>query len=101
MAINKSQMLLLGMMCTVALTLGACREGEQGRVLSFEPGKFLGKNPDTELSANQKRDLRNRANYQSGATAPVGGGSSSDSTAMSRKQLQALKLRAQSQSGSK
>lgn len=44
----------------LGLTLQGCREEEQGRPLSFEPGKYQGK-PDTKLTDEQRNDLRGRA----------------------------------------
>ncbi len=94
-------MLLLGVVGFITISLGACREEEQGRLLSFEAGKFLGSNPDKGLSKSQKENLRTRTVYQSGSTAPVGGASKPTSPALDSAQMQQLRLRAQSQSGSK
>ena len=43
-----------------SLFLQSCREEEQGRPLSFEPGKYQG-TPDTELTDEQRDELRGRA----------------------------------------
>ena len=55
---------LLGCAAVVALSLGACRENEQGRVLLFQKGVYLGK-ADTEPSEQTRRAARNRMRYQS------------------------------------
>jgi hypothetical protein len=101
MAELRKRVLLLGMVSVVALTLGACREGEQGRLLSFEAGKFLGKNPDQGFSNNQYAALRARTIYQSGVSAPAGGSKQPGSSSINQTDLQTLRLRARSQSGSK
>ncbi len=100
MSNNKKRLLFLGMASLVVLSLGACREGEQGRMLSFEPGKFLGKNPDKALSESQSADLRLRAKFQSGSNMPTGGGKKVATSSMGSAQMQKLRQRAQSQSGS-
>ncbi len=46
-----------------ALSVGACREEEQGRILIQEKGVYQGQ-PDTALSEAQLRELRFRANQQ-------------------------------------
>lgn len=46
-----------------AFLLEGCREEEQGRVLSFEKGKYLGK-PDQKLTSAQVEALRFRAANQ-------------------------------------
>ena len=45
--------------------LGACDQSEQGRVLHYEKGTYLGK-PDTGLSQAQRDELRSRAMLQAG-----------------------------------
>ncbi len=53
---------LLGCAAVVALSLGACREDEQGRVLLYQKGVYLGK-ADTEPSEQALRAARNRMTY--------------------------------------
>jgi hypothetical protein len=67
--------MLVGVALLAPLALGACREDEQGRVLRYKKGIYLGK-PDSKLSDEQERLLRERAQYQgsSVAFAPGGGG---------------------------
>lgn len=48
---------------SAALLLGACDESEQGRMLSYEKGTYLGA-PDADLSAEQLDALRQRATLQ-------------------------------------
>lgn len=67
MADIRKRVLFTGLVALVVLTLGACREPEQGRQLSLEPGKFLGNNPDTSLSDTQRATLRSRLAYQAGS----------------------------------
>ncbi len=55
----------------VALALPGCRESEQGRVLLFEKGSYLGK-PDTAISEEARRALRQRSELQRGTTALLG-----------------------------
>ena len=45
---------MMGLAAVVALTLGACREEEQGRRVMFEPGVYKGK-ADSPISAETKR----------------------------------------------
>jgi hypothetical protein len=45
------------------LLLGACDEAEQGRILRYEKGKYLGE-PDTPLTNEQMQKLRQRATLQ-------------------------------------
>ncbi len=54
------RLLMAIMLFAVSLALQGCREDEQGRILSFEQGKYLGK-PDQELSDAQLERLRQRA----------------------------------------
>ena len=55
----------------VALALAGCRESEQGRVLLFEKGSYLGK-PDTAISEEARRALRQRSELQRGTTTLLG-----------------------------
>ena len=97
----KKRVLFLGLVSFIAISMGACRDEEQGRLLSLEPGKYLGNNPDTGLTESQRASLRNLTGFQSGATAPVGGGSKPSSSSMDSAQMLQLRLRARSQAGSK
>lgn len=56
-------LILLCGVASLALLLGGCREDEQGRVLKFEQGKYLGK-PDQSLSSEQVDELRQRSRLQ-------------------------------------
>lgn len=45
--------------------LGACDEAEQGRILNYEKGTYLGQ-PDQPLSAEDQEALRQRTLLQQG-----------------------------------
>ena len=64
--------IVIGCAAVVALSLGACREDEQGRVLLYQKGVYLGK-ADTEPSEQARRGARNRMNYL-GRDGGMGGG---------------------------
>lgn len=49
----------------LVLALAACDQSEQGRVLRYEKGTYLGK-ADSKLSDEQRDELRSRAMMQSG-----------------------------------
>ena len=49
----------------LVLTLAACDADEQGRVLRYEKGTYLGQS-DTPLSDAQRQELRSRASLQGG-----------------------------------
>ncbi len=49
----------------MGLALAACDQDEQGRVLTYEKGTYLGQ-PDTQLSDEQVNELRQRAAQQAG-----------------------------------
>ncbi len=49
-----------------ALLLGACDESEQGRVLRYEKGSYLGQ-ADTPLPEEKVEELRRRATLQGGS----------------------------------
>lgn len=49
----------------LVLALGACDESEQGRILLYEKGTYLGPS-DSELSDAQREELRQRALRQAG-----------------------------------
>ncbi len=67
--------LLLGCVAAAGVSLGACREDEQGRVLIFEKGVYLGK-PDTPVSEDARRALSARIQHQNERAGPKGGGGS-------------------------
>jgi hypothetical protein len=54
---------LLGLLAALALTLQACREDEQGRILRFEPGTYRGE-PDQALPQARIAELEERAHRQ-------------------------------------
>lgn len=54
---------LLAIAAGAALTLAACREDEQDRILLFDKGEYLGQ-PDEALAADEVTDLRQRAQGQ-------------------------------------
>ncbi len=62
------------LLTVAAVSLGACREDEQGRVLLFNKGVYLGK-ADTDISAKARRDLNERIRRQSAGGGSGGGGS--------------------------
>ena len=47
----------------VALLVGSCRESEQGRILFYEKGTYLGKR-EAPLTDDQAETLRQRATRQ-------------------------------------
>ncbi len=49
----------------VGLMVAACDQDEQGRILTYEKGVYLGQ-PDTQLSDQQVDQLRQRAAQQAG-----------------------------------
>jgi len=49
----------------MAIATSSCREEEQGRLLSYEKGTYLGK-ADSALSAEQLSELANRSRLQGG-----------------------------------
>ena len=63
---------MMGLAAAVALTLGACREEEQGRRVMFEPGVYKGK-ADAPISAEAKRSLRTRVQRQNALADGMGG----------------------------
>ncbi len=78
----------------VITTLGGCREEEQGRVLQYTKGVYLGK-VDKPTSAATQAALRGRTWNQSALTAgnvPAGAGSASGTSSRS-----ALSIRIQGQ----
>ena len=59
---------IVGVALASALVLAACRAEEQGRVIRYQKGTYLGK-PDTALSGEQLKNLRDRTRYQGTRTA--------------------------------
>ena len=59
---------IVGAVLASALVLAACRAEEQGRVIRYQKGTYLGK-PDTALSGAQLKNLRDRSSYQGSRTA--------------------------------
>ncbi len=53
-------------LCAAALTLAACDENEQGRILRYEKGTYLGP-PDAPLDEATREELRFRAKQQAGS----------------------------------
>lgn len=49
----------------LVLALSACDEAEQGRILRYEKGTYLGPS-DSELTEEQRQELRARAAMQGG-----------------------------------
>ncbi len=64
---------LLGCAVAVAASLSACREEEQGRILNYQKGVYLGK-PDTGLSEQARRAIRHRTRNQAESVGAGGGG---------------------------
>ena len=48
----------------VSLSISSCREEEQGRLLNYEKGTYLGKS-DTSLNSEQLGQLTSRSRLQS------------------------------------
>ena len=48
----------------VSVAMSSCREEEQGRILSYEKGTYLGKS-DTSLNSEQLGELTGRSRLQS------------------------------------
>ena len=57
------RIVLIACALLVGLSLGGCRESEQGRVQEFKKGTYLGK-PDQSLTDKQVYELRMRARNQ-------------------------------------
>jgi hypothetical protein len=55
----------LAVIAVFALNASACREEEQGRLLSYEKGVYLGQS-DTSLTETQLSELANRTRMQGG-----------------------------------
>jgi len=63
---------LAGMLVLSATVLGACDSDEQGRVLNYKKGEYLGPR-EAPLDEETLRALRNRASLQGGTTIASGG----------------------------
>lgn len=57
---NQRVLLVLAALLAAGVTLPGCRPEEQGRMLSYEKGHYLGK-PDTALSEAQRDALQQRS----------------------------------------
>ena len=62
---NKTPILSFAALLIAGMALAACDQDEQGRILSYEKGTYLGE-PDTALSEEQVDELRHRAMQQAG-----------------------------------
>ena len=63
---SKSPARAAAALAVAGLLLSACwEEDEQGRVLRYQKGTYLGA-PDTELTEEQREELRARARGQAG-----------------------------------
>ena len=60
---TKRLLLALATVLAAGLILSACDEAEQGRVLRYEKGTYLGPK-DQALSSEQQADLRARSRLQ-------------------------------------
>lgn len=58
-------LLMTAMMFAAGLLLTACDQAEQGRVLLYKKGTYLGQ-ADTEISEETRNSLRGRMEMQSG-----------------------------------
>jgi len=66
-------MTVAGTLVLSAIFLGACDSDEQGRVLNYKKGEYLGPR-EAPLDEETMRALRNRATLQGGTTIASGGG---------------------------
>ena len=64
---------LLASAVVAGVTLAACREEEQGRILNYEKGVYLGK-ADAPVSETARRAQRERMRLQGGLTGIDRGG---------------------------
>ncbi len=62
---TKRFLLVLSTVFVAGLVLSACDEAEQGRILRYEKGTYLGPK-DQVLSNQQQADLRARSRLQEG-----------------------------------
>ena len=63
--LHKTRVLTLVAVFGAAFTLAACDEDEQGMILRYEKGTYLGPE-DTPLAEEQLEELRRRAKQQAG-----------------------------------
>lgn len=104
---RKSGAAVLCGVLAAGLLLGGCRKEEQGRVLQYQKGTYLGK-PDQPLSEQTREALRQRMQYQGGRSslASLGGGAPGPSadvrppeSGVSGAALDAARTRVQKQGG--
>jgi hypothetical protein len=57
------RLVAVGVLLAALPAVSGCREEEQGRILHYQKGTYLGK-PDQKLSAAQEQELRARARNQ-------------------------------------
>ena len=62
---SKTPVLTFAALLVAGMALAACDQDEQGRLLSYEKGTYLGE-PDTALTKEQLDELRHRARQQAG-----------------------------------
>jgi hypothetical protein len=62
---TKIPVLTLAALLGAGSVLAACDQEEQGRILTYEKGTYLGE-PDTKLTDEQVNELRHRAMRQAG-----------------------------------
>ncbi len=62
---SRSTSVALAAAVAASLLVAACDEAEQGRILQYEKGTYLGQ-PDQELSDEQRAELRARTLRQRG-----------------------------------
>ncbi len=60
---SRRSLFALAAALAASLTLAACDDAEQGRVLRYEKGVYLGK-PDTPLTQEAKENMRVRQRLQ-------------------------------------
>ena len=75
---NRNRLSVFGAVIAAAFVLASCRAEEQGRVIQFKPGVYLGKKDNTDLSEAREAELRSRARGQSDlGYIPLGGSGAS------------------------
>ncbi len=81
----KTGKLIVTLACLVAVgaSLGACREDEQGRVLLFDKGVYLGK-ADTPITEEARRAIRSRMSRQAASRGFGGGGGGGGGSSLGR-----------------
>jgi len=57
------RLVILGVLLAALPVVSGCRKEEQGRILHYQKGTYLGK-PDQKLSAAQEQELRARTRSQ-------------------------------------